>query len=105
LRHVEHLGAHRLIDLLIGIEMHADVEVSFLRVVEVHDRIQVFILAAAAVVVERHHVGAPALQLLRNAVDDPARLVDLVEDAAGTADVETVTGRQGNAHFCLPLSA
>src|SRR4029077_1902431 len=52
LRDIETLGPHRRGRLDAGIEMDAHVEIALLRIVEVDDGVEVFILAVAAVVVE-----------------------------------------------------
>ena len=67
LRDVEHFGAHRLIDLFVGVEMHADIKLAVLRVVEIRDAVQVFRLRFGDVVVECDHIDAAFAQCSRPA--------------------------------------
>ena len=73
--------------------MYGYVEVAQLRVMKVNDRIEVFILTCARVVVKGHNVDAAIAELVGDRLNNAPDFVDLVLDAVGALAFHGVTGR------------
>ena len=77
--------------------MDRHIEIAGLRVVIVHDGVEVFVLRVAGIIVKDHHIDTAIAQLGGDPIDHTPRLVDLIEDARGPAHIFSVTGRYDNS--------
>jgi hypothetical protein len=67
--------------------MHRDIEIALVRVVEVHNAVQVLVLRLRNIVVVGRHIDTAGAQLVRNMLDNAARFIDFIDHAGCAANV------------------